>query len=111
MLNPPGRHHPKDIIGNNQPANSVLGANSMVVVEKNGEADSLHGLRLDDKVALAAGTHLPQHVPTPNSRVRSRMQVAPLVTAARMCRSETALQTHMIMGRSINANANDCQCD
>jgi hypothetical protein len=37
------------------------------------------------------------------------MLVAPQSTAVRMCRSETALQTQMIMGAILNANANDCQ--
>ena len=51
-----------------------------------------------DKVALASGTHLPQQVPTPSSRVRSRKFMAPSFTADLMCLSETALQTQMIMG-------------
>jgi hypothetical protein len=34
--------------------------------------------------ALASGTHLPQQVPTPKSRVISRMQHAPPFTAARI---------------------------
>lgn len=62
-----------------------------------------------DKAALASGTHLPQQVPTPSSRVISRMHVAPSLTAARMCLSDTALHTQTIMGRIVNANTNDCQ--
>jgi len=58
---------------------------------------------------LASGRHLPQQVPKPSSRVRSRKLVAPSLTAARMCRSETALHTQMIIGPIVNANANDCQ--
>jgi hypothetical protein len=50
-----------------------------------------------DNVALASGTHLPQQVPTPSSRVRSRKFVAPSFTADLMCLSETALQMQMIM--------------
>ena len=50
-----------------------------------------------DNVALASGMHFPQQVPTPSSRVRSRTQVAPFFTANRICRSDTALQTQMIM--------------
>jgi hypothetical protein len=46
---------------------------------------------------LASGTHLPQQVPTPSSRVRSRKFVAPPFTADLMCLSETALQIHTIM--------------
>jgi hypothetical protein len=60
-------------------------------------ADSLRESREADKVALASGTHLPQQVPTPSSRVRSRKFLAPSFTADLMCLSETALQTHMIM--------------
>jgi hypothetical protein len=37
------------------------------------------------------------------------MLVAPQFTAARICLSETALQTQMIMGSIVNANTNDCQ--
>ena len=51
-----------------------------------------------DKAAFASGTHLPQQVPTPRFRVRSRMLAAPFFTADRMCLSDTALQTQMIMG-------------
>ena len=50
-----------------------------------------------DRVARASGMHFPQQVPTPSSRVRSRTQVAPFFTADRICRSDTALQTQMIM--------------
>jgi hypothetical protein len=50
-----------------------------------------------DNVALASGRHLPQQVPTPSSRVRSRKHVAPFFTADLMCRSETALQIQTIM--------------
>jgi len=53
--------------------------------------------RVADRVARASGTHLPQQVPTPSSRVRSRRLVAPPFTAVRICLSETALQTQMIM--------------
>jgi hypothetical protein len=42
--------------------------------------------------------HFPQQVPTPSSRVMSRTQVAPFLTAKRICLSDTALQTQMIMG-------------
>ena len=64
-------------------AGTIYVANSAVPVPaKKGEADSLRWLRHDDKAALASGTHLPQHVPTPSSRVRSRMQVAPFAAAA-----------------------------
>ena len=63
-----------------------------------------------DRVAFAAGTHLPQQVPTPSSRLMSRIDVAPSLTAARICRSDTALHTQTIMGVIVNANANDCQC-
>jgi hypothetical protein len=59
--------------------------------------------------ALASGRHLPQQVPTPSSRVRSRKLLAPPLTAWRICRSETALHTQTIMGGIVNANANDCQ--
>jgi hypothetical protein len=62
-----------------------------------------------DRAARASGTHLPQQVPTPSSRVISRREEAPALTAARIWRSETALHTHTIMGRIVNANANDCQ--
>ena len=62
-----------------------------------------------ERAALASGTHLPQQVPNPSCRERSRMLVAPQATAVRMCRSETALQTQMIMAPILNANANDCQ--
>ena len=60
-------------------------------------ADSLRESSEADKVALASGTHLPQQVPTPSSRVRSRKLLAPPFTADLMCLSETALHTHMIM--------------
>jgi hypothetical protein len=50
------------------------------------------------KVALASGRHFPQQVPNPSSRVRSRKLQAPPFTADLMCRSETALQTQIIMG-------------
>src|ERR1700723_1737067 len=50
-----------------------------------------------ERAALASGTHLPQQVPNPSCRERSRMLVAPQATAVRMCRSETALQTQMIV--------------
>src|ERR1700728_3623342 len=69
----------------------------------------LRASRESDRVALASGMHLPQQVPIPSSRVRSRRLVAPQFTAARICLSETALQTQMIMGAIVNANANDCQ--
>ena len=59
--------------------------------------DSERESREADKVALASGRHLPQQVPTPSSRVRSRKFVAPPFTADLMCLSETALQTQMIM--------------
>jgi hypothetical protein len=54
-------------------------------------------LRDSDRVALASGTHLPQQLPTPSSRLRSRKLHAPPLTADRMCRSDTALQMQMIM--------------
>jgi hypothetical protein len=63
-----------------------------------------------DRAAFASGTHFPQQVPTPSSRLMSRSEVAPSLTAARMCRSDTALHTQTIMGAIVNANANDCQC-
>ena len=59
--------------------------------------DSLREARQAVKVTLASGRHLPQQVPTPSSRVRSRKLAAPPFTADLMCRSETALQTQMIM--------------
>ena len=60
-------------------------------------------------VARASGTHLPQQVPSPVLRLSSVTEETPPLTAERMWRSETALQTHTIMGRIVNANANDCQ--
>jgi hypothetical protein len=63
-----------------------------------------------DRAAFASGTHFPQQVPTPSSRLMSRNEVAPSLTAARMCRSDTALHTQTIMRVIVNANANDCQC-
>jgi hypothetical protein len=50
-----------------------------------------------DNAAFASGTHFPQQVPTPKSRVRSRKLAAPFFTAVLMCLSDTALQTQMIM--------------
>jgi hypothetical protein len=72
-------------------------ANSGLLEGKQAEAAELRESSDADRVALASGTHLPQQVPTPRSRVRSRMQVAPSLTAARICLSETALQMHTIM--------------
>ena len=60
-------------------------------------------------VARASGTHLPQQVPSPVSRLSSETEETPPLTAERMWRSETALQTHTIMVPIVNANANDCQ--
>jgi hypothetical protein len=51
-----------------------------------------------DRAAFASGTHLPQQVPTPSSRLMSRSEVAPSLTAARICRSDTALHTQTIIG-------------
>ena len=68
-----------------------------------------HAFREAANADLASGRHLPQQVPTPKSRVRSRNEVAPSLTAVRICRSETALHTQTIMGTIVNANANDCQ--
>jgi hypothetical protein len=73
-----------------------------------GRAES-HALSEAANADLASGKHLPQQVPTPKSRVRSRNEVAPPLTAVRMWRSETALHTHTIMVLIVNANANDCQ--
>jgi hypothetical protein len=85
-------------------------ANSVRVEEKKtGATEWSWGFRDADNAAFASGTHLPQQVPTPSSRAMSRMQVAPSATAERMCLSETALHTHTIMARIVNANANDCQ--
>jgi len=82
-----------------QTANSVRGE------EKNaGATDSpqwpgeAQWLNDSDRVAFAAGTHLPQQVPTPSSRLMSRSELAPSLTAARICRSDTALHTQTIMG-------------
>jgi hypothetical protein len=47
-------------------------------------AASLRCEREAAMAALASGTHLPQQVPTPKSRVMSRMQHAPPFTAARI---------------------------
>jgi hypothetical protein len=49
-------------------------------------------------VARASGTHLPQQVPSPVVRLSSVTEEMPPLTAERMWRSETALQTHTIMG-------------
>jgi hypothetical protein len=88
-----------------QTANSVRGEE-----KKAGATDSPQWLNDSDRVAFAAGTHLPQQVPTPSSRLMSRSEVAPSLTAARICRSDTALHTQTIIGAIVNANANDCQC-
>ena len=69
----------------------------MAAGEKREDREESHAFREEAKADLASGRHLPQHVPTPNSRVRSRKEVAPLLTAVRMCRSETALHTQTIM--------------
>jgi hypothetical protein len=60
-------------------------------------ADSARGSSEAESVARASGRHFPQHVPKPSWRVRSRKLLAPPFTAERMCLSETALQTQMIM--------------
>jgi hypothetical protein len=83
-------------------------ANSGTADENRWGPDS-QASREADNAALASGRHFPQHVPTPSSRVRSRKLLAPPLTAVRICRSETALQTHTIMAAIVNANANDCQ--
>ena len=81
----------------------------MAAGEKSPGREESHAFSEEAKADLASGRHLPQQVPTPKSRVRSRKQVAPPLTAVRMCRSETALHKQMIMGVIVNANANDCQ--
>ena len=45
----------------------------------------------------------------PDLRLSSATCLAPSLTAARMCLSETALHTQTIMPSIVNANANDCQ--
>jgi len=77
--------------------------------EKNPVATESRASRDADNAALASGRHLPQQVPTPSSRVRSRRLAAPPLTATRICRSDTALHTQTIMAAIVNANANDCQ--
>jgi hypothetical protein len=77
--------------------------------ENSPDREDSHAFREEARADLASGRHLPQQVPTPNSRVKSRKQVAPPLTAVLICRSETALHTQTIMGRIVNANANDCQ--
>jgi hypothetical protein len=79
-----------------QAANSVLRPGKYIGEEW--PAEAFWASSEADSVARASGTHFPQQVPTPNSRVRSRTQVAPFFTAERMCRSDTALQTQIIMG-------------
>ena len=61
-----------------------------------GRAES-QDFREEANADLASGRHLPQQVPTPRSRVRSRNELAPDLTAERIARSETALHTHIIM--------------
>jgi len=51
----------------------------------------------EESAILASGTHFPQQEPTPKTRARSRMLVAPPFTAWRIWRSETALQMHTII--------------
>jgi hypothetical protein len=85
-----------------QAANSEAGEKTRVLKESRSSKQA-------DSAALASGRHLPQQVPTPRSRVRSRRLLAPPLTALRICLSDTALQTQTIMHGIVNANANDCQ--
>ena len=71
-------------------------ANSVAGEKRLGRAES-HAFREAANADLASGKHLPQQVPIPKSRVRSRNELAPPLTALRMCRSETALHTQTIM--------------
>jgi hypothetical protein len=88
-----------------QTANSVVGLGKKLLGAKSARCAARHA----ERAAFASGRHFPQEVPTRSSRVRSRMHEAPPLTAARMCLSDTALQTHTIMEPIVNANANDCQ--
>jgi hypothetical protein len=85
-----------------QAANSEAGEKTRVLKQSRSSKQA-------DSAALASGRHLPQQVPTPRSRVRSRRLFAPPLTALRICLSDTALQTQTIMHGIVNANANDCQ--
>ena len=59
---------------------------------------SSRSARQSASATRASGTHLPQQVPSPVWRLSSLTQLTPPLTAERMCRSETALQTQTIMG-------------
>jgi hypothetical protein len=96
------------VAGRGHPGGVSQSANSGTAGENRCDPDS-QAWRQADNAALASGRHFPQQVPTPSSRVRSRKLLAPPLTAVRICRSETALQTHTIMVGIVNANANDCQ--
>jgi hypothetical protein len=78
--------------------------------EKRPAREESHALSEAANADLASGKHLPQQVPIPKSRVRSRNEFAPPFTAVRIWRSDTALHTQTIMVVIVNANANDCQC-
>jgi len=52
--------------------------------EKRPGLEDSQDLRESAKADLASGRHLPQQVPIPNSRVRSRKLLAPHLTAVRI---------------------------